>query len=251
MNYIYFKEGNMDIEKSVRKRVKIIQELLDETGAKGIVYGNSGGKDSALVSILCKLATENVLGVIMPCGTFLENDNRDAIELGEIFEIEQKRVDLTEVRELLLEKINDTVSEESKRNIAPRLRMTTLYAIAQSKGYLVAGTTNRSEALVGYFTKWGDSGCDFNPISDITSDEVYAHLKYFANLKPIPVGIQTKAPSAGLYEGQTDEQDLGVSYNAINGYIKGDLISEKDKEKIERYKRLTAHKKRMPFKFLD
>lgn len=241
----------MDIEKSVRKRVKIIQELLDETGTKGIVYGNSGGKDSALVSILCKLATENVLGVIMPCGTFLENDNRDAIELGEIFEIEQKRVDLTEVRELLLEKINDTVSEESKRNIAPRLRMTTLYAIAQSKGYLVAGTTNRSEALVGYFTKWGDSGCDFNPISDLTSDEVYAHLKYFANLKPIPVGIQTKAPSAGLYEGQTDEQDLGVSYNAINGYIKGDLISEKDKEKIERYKRLTAHKKRMAFKFLD
>ena len=207
MTYIYFKERNMDIEKSVRKRVEIIQELLDETGANGIVYGNSGGKDSALVSILCKLATDNVLGVIMPCGTFLENDNRDAIELGEIFEIEQKRVDLTEVRELLLEKINDTVSEESKRNIAPRLRMTTLYAIAQSKGYLVAGTTNRSEALVGYFTKWGDSGCDFNPISDLTSDEVYAHLKYFANLKPIPVGIQTKAPSAGLYEGQTDEQD--------------------------------------------
>ena len=241
----------MDIEKSVRKRVKKIRELLEETGAKGVVYGNSGGKDSALVGILCKLATENVIGVIMPCGTFFENDNKDALGLGEEFEIEQLRVDLSDIRNSLIGEIKEEVTEESKRNIAPRLRMTTLYAIAQSRGYLVAGTTNRSEALVGYFTKWGDAGCDFNPISDLTSDEVYAHLRYFSELKRIPVGICTKAPSAGLYEGQTDEDDLGVSYEAINKYINGERIDTKDKERIERYKRITAHKKRMPFKFLD
>ena len=212
----------MTVEESIKIKVEKIKEMLKETNAKGLIYGNSGGKDSALVSILCRMATDN---------------------------IKQQVVDLTKTKQILLDSIKEKISDESERNISPRLRMTTLYAIAQTKGYLVVGTTNKSEALIGYFTKWGDGGCDFNPIYDLTSDEVYEHLEYLNKIKPIASGILSKPPSAGLYEGQTDESDLGVTYKAINNYLKGLQVEEKEKEVIEKHIKRNEHKKRMPFLF--
>lgn len=239
----------MKVEESIKIKVEKIKEMLKNANAKGLIYGNSGGKDSALVSILCRMATDNVLGLIMPCGVSLKRDENDAMELAKTYDIKQQVVDLTKTKQILLDSIKDKISDESERNISPRLRMTTLYAIAQTKGYLVVGTTNKSEALIGYFTKWGDGGCDFNPIYDLTSDEVYEHLEYLNKIKPIPKGILSKPPSAGLYEGQTDESDLGVTYKVINNYLKGLQVEEKEKEVIEKHIKRNEHKKRMPFPF--
>ena len=125
-------------------------------------------------------------------------------------------------------------------NIAPRLRMTTLYTIAASENRLVAGTGNRSEIYMGYFTKWGDGASDFNPIADLCAGEIFEFLRYLN----APLSIVSKAPSAGLYEGQTDEQEMGVSYAAIDSYINGGEIAEKDRAVIDRYHSRSEHKRK-------
>ena len=116
--------------------------------------------------------------------------------------------------------------------------MTTLYAIGAAEGRLVAGTGNRSERFMGYFTKWGDGGCDFNPISDLTVGEVYEFLRYLG----APSSIIEKAPSAGLFEGQTDEKEMGVTYAAIDRYILTGEASDEDRAIIERYHSRALHK---------
>ena len=235
-----------DFETEVRERVAFIRNLLKEAHADGIVYGNSGGKDCTLVGALCKLACENTVGVIMPCSSNRNygSDRDDAIAAGEKFGIEQRTVDLTPVREALLSSL-DGVTEPNKQaltNIAPRLRMTTLYAIGAAENRLVAGTGNKCEIFMGYFTKWGDGGSDFNPIADLTVEEVYALLDYLG----APENIIRKPPSAGLFEGQTDEADMGVTYAAVADYMAGREVSEQDRAIIERYHARSEHKRRLP-----
>lgn len=224
-------------------RVAYIKELVKSSGVKGIVYGNSGGKDCALVSILCKAACENTLGLIMPCASKrnYEQDLRDAQEVAEKFGIENRVVDLTAVREAELRELEKitVLNNDAITNIAPRLRMATLYAVAASEGRLVAGTGNRSELHMGYFTKWGDGGCDFNPISDLTATEVLEFLEYLE----APRCVIDKAPSAGLYEGQTDEEDMGVTYKAIDNYLLTGQASCLDRSIIERYHQRSEHKR--------
>ena len=125
--------------------------------------------------------------------------------------------------------------------------MTTLYAIAASEGRLVAGTGNRSEAYMGYFTKWGDGACDFNPIADLTVTEIYEFLRYLE----APDVIITKAPSAGLFEGQTDEGEMGVTYRAIDDFLLNGKVSEADKKIIDRYHNASEHKRKMPVVYSD
>ena len=123
----------------------------------------------------------------------------DGRKVAEQFDIPTITVDLTMGKEFFCSQVGGQVqlSDMAKANIAPRMRMITLYAIAQSKNYLVAGTGNRSEAYVGYFTKWGDGGHDFNPIADLTVTEIYEFLRFLH----APENIITKAPAAGLFEG--------------------------------------------------
>ena len=125
--------------------------------------------------------------------------------------------------------------------------MTTLYAIGAEKGYLVAGTGNRSERYMGYFTKWGDGACDFNPIADLCATEVFDFLRYLG----APDHVVTKAPSAGLFEGQTDEKEMGVTYAEIDAYLKGEPVSEQAKAIIERYHKASLHKMALPPIFDD
>ena len=168
-------------EKEKEKRVAFIRDLLATSGAKGVIFGNSGGKDSALVAALCSFATKNVLGVIMPCHSQRNygEDKEDGLAVAQKYGIETKIVDLTKVRSDLLEAIQPPLqSKGALSNIAPRLRMTTLYAIGAERGYLVAGTGNKSERYMGYFTKWGDGACDFNPIADLGATEVFDFLRY-------------------------------------------------------------------------
>ncbi len=242
----------MDIALSIEKRVIWIKKLLSDAGAKGIIYGNSGGKDCTLVGAICKLATENVLGVIMPCHSSQNygSDREDALAAGKRYGIPQIEVDLSATKTSLLESMGDNfVGDGSVKaadiNINPRLRMTALYALGQARGYLVAGTGNLDEATLGYFTKWGDGAYDFNPIADLTVSEVYEHLRYLE----APENIISKAPSAGLYPGQTDEDETGIKYADVDVYLRGGEVSEGIKEKIEAARARNAHKLRMPLKF--
>ena len=226
------------------RRVAYIRAKLQEAHADGIIFGNSGGKDSALVGILCKAACENTVGIIMPCASSVNygQDKDDGSALAAQFGIETRTVDLTPVREAELKALEGAVklTDMSVANIAPRLRMTTLYTIGQAENRLVAGTGNRSEIYMGYFTKWGDGASDFNPIADLCAGEIFEFLRFLK----APASIVEKAPSAGLYEGQTDEQEMGVSYAAIDGFLQGGTVSEHDRSIIERYHSRSEHKRR-------
>ncbi len=169
-----------DYQKEFDARVAFIRALVADAHVSGIVFGNSGGKDCALAGILCKAACDDTVGVLMPCasGRNFGSDTDDALAVSAQFGIEARRIDLTAARQAMLDALPAVteMTDAAIANIAPRLRMTTLYAIAGSENRLVAGTGNRSERYMGYFTKWGDGACDFNPIADLTVTEVYEFL---------------------------------------------------------------------------
>lgn len=234
-----------DYEIETKNRVAFIQEALRQANAKGIVYGNSGGKDCTLVSILCKKACENTLSVMLPCSSKrnYESDLTDAILACKQYAIDYRIIDLSSVKEAHLKMIQEgkvVLTNEAIINIAPRLRMTTLYAIAQAENRLVAGTGNRSEIYMGYFTKWGDGASDFNPIADLTVTEIFEFLRYLE----APLSIIEKAPSGGLFDSQTDEEEMGISYKEIDAF----LLKKVDQPNpiIER-KHALSHHKRVPF----
>ena len=233
-----------DYQTEFEQRVAYIRRKLAEAHADGIVFGNSGGKDSALVGILCKAACDNTLGVIMPCASKRNygEDADDGRALAAQFGIETRVVDLTAVREAELRALEGVaaLNDMALTNIAPRLRMTTLYAIGAAENRLVAGTGNRSELYMGYFTKWGDGASDFNPIADLTATEVFAFLRFLG----APASIVEKAPSAGLFEGQTDEAEMGVTYAAIDGYLLRGEVDAHDKAILDRYHSRSEHKRR-------
>ena len=233
-----------DWKAELEGRVAWIRGLVEGSGVKGIIFGNSGGKDSALVGILCKAACENTVGVIMPCASRRNygEDADDGRALAKQYGIETCVVDLTGVREAELAALRGIteVTDLALANIAPRLRMTTLYTIAAAEGRLVAGTGNRSEAYMGYYTKWGDGACDFNPIADLTATEVLEFLRWLG----APRSIIEKAPSAGLFDGQTDEKEMGVTYRAIDEYLTEGTASDEDRAIIERYHARSEHKRR-------
>lgn len=241
-----------DWKSETEKRVEFIRKILNESGAKGIVFGNSGGKDSVLVGILCRKACQNTLGIIMPCGSKVNfsTDKEHALLIAKKYDIKTEEFDLSNIKELFADKLNDVfknIPSTALANINPRLRMITLYAVAQSKGYLVAGTSNRSEITMGYFTKWGDGACDFNPISDLTVTEVYDYLRFLN----VPDVIIKKAPSAGLWEGQTDEIEMGMTYKEIDEYLLHGNASSEVANKIQTAYEKTHHKRLLPKKYSE
>ncbi len=233
-----------DYRQEYEKRVAWIRALVGSAHAQGVVFGNSGGKDSALVGILCKAACEDTVGVILPCASKRNYglDADDGRALAEAYGIETRTVDLTPVREALVAALGEAaaLNDTALVNLAPRLRMTALYAVAAAENRLVAGTGNRSEIYMGYFTKWGDGASDFDPIADLTATEVFEFLEYLG----APRQIIDKAPSAGLFDGQTDEQEMGVSYRAIDAYLLRGEAEEKDLAVIERFHGRSGHKRR-------
>ena len=235
-----------DYKKELERRTAFIRAVLQDAGASGIVFGNSGGKDSALVGILCKAACPDTLGIILPCASKRNfgADAQDAAAVAAQFGIETRTLDLTAVRAAAVEALGGVtqLTDAALANLAPRLRMLSLYAVAASENRLVAGTGNRSEAYMGYFTKWGDGAYDFNPIGDLTVTEIYEFLEYLH----APRCVIDKAPSAALFEGQTDEAEMGVTYAGIDRFLFTGEATEHDRRIIERYHRGSAHKRRMP-----
>jgi len=235
-----------DYKLEAEKRIEFIRGAIKSAGADGVVYGNSGGKDCTLVGILCKMACDNTVGLIMPCGSKQNygSDKDDAERLAGQYGISTRIIDLSDVKNGFVRVVGKQVQlgGAALTNIAPRLRMATLYAVAASENRLVAGTGNRSERYMGYFTKWGDGACDFNPIADLTVAEVYEFLRYFK----APDFVITKAPSAGLFDGQTDEKEMGVTYHSIDGFLLTGAVDQRDKAIIDRYHKSSGHKRIMP-----
>lgn len=237
------------VEEKIELTVEWIREQVKLSGTNGVLVGLSGGIDSSLVGSLIKKAfPENSLGVILPCKSN-PKDAQDAIALAEAIGIEYLTIDLSEEHDLLIGKIQrrlegfDVKYEKlADANLRARLRMTTLYGVANSLGYLVAGTDNAAEVLTGYFTKYGDGGVDIIPIGNLLKREVFQWSK----LLNVPQQIIDRQPSAGLWEGQTDEAEMGTTYDMIDDYILGLDIPEKDKKIIEVLHEKTAHKRCMP-----
>lgn len=231
--------------------IKWIKEYVEKTGAKGVVVGNSGGKDSATVIAMATkaLGKEKVLTIAMPCNSIIE-DLEDAKLVSKTFDVKLLEVDLTDSYNTLESSINKTISNieielnsEAKVNIKPRMRMLTLYGIAQSLEYLVIGTGNLCERMVGYTTKWGDSASDFNPIANFTVDEVLTIGEYLG----VPDKIIHKAPADGL-GGLTDEEKMGISYKQIAEYIETGKTEIDAMKIIERKNKNSKHKRSLvPF----
>ncbi len=232
-----------DHAQEFEKRVAFLRGVLESSGCKGFVFGNSGGKDSALVGILCKAACENTLGVILPCAS-KRNYGQDAVDaeaLAAQYGIESRTVDLTPVRQAVEASLEGKteLNQMALININPRLRMTTLYAIAAAESRLVVGTGNRSELYIGYYTKWGDGGSDVNPIADLCATEVIDLLRWLK----APEAITEKAPSAGLFDGQTDEAELGFSYADLDHYLLTGEGSDALIKTVERMHAASEHKR--------
>jgi len=229
-----------DYKQEVENRIAWIKQTLAEAKASGIVFASSGGKDAVLVGALCKMACDNTLGVILPCDSLrnLEEDKEDALLFAELFDIDHIEADLTPVKQAMIAALPFELNTHTNTNINPRLRMAAVYAASAARGgALVAGTSNRSETYMGYFTKWGDGVCDFNPIADLTVTEINEFLRYLG----VPEVFYTKAPSAGLYPGQTDEEDMGVTYAEIDRYLLYGEVGS-NFHKIERAHTANVHK---------
>jgi NAD+ synthase len=238
-----------DYTQETTNRVDFIRRLITDANVKGILFNNSGGKDAALVGILCKMACEDTVGLILPCGVSRNytGDKDDALLLGQRYNIENRIIDLQPVRDMLIQNSDTKISDFAYINIAPRLRMTAAYAIANSENRLVAGTGNRSERYVGYFTKWGDGAFDFNPIADLTATEVFEFLRFLN----APESIINKTPSAGLFEGQTDETEMGFTYQALDEFLTTGKTNEQDTDTINRLHKNSTHKRKNPVLYGD
>ena len=215
-------------EKEVNNIIEFIRDYYNKNNLGGVILGISGGKDSAVVAALFvkALGCENVIGVTMPCMS-RESDKTDAKLVSDYFGFELINVDLTETYKSLkkeiakLDNYNEEFINNSDINIKPRLRMSTLYYLAamysnlKGKTYLVAGTSNKCELYVGYFTKGGDSVHDIAVIADYTIDEVIKIGDYLN----VPRKVLYKTPDDGL-SGKSDEEKLGIKYSDITSYIK-------------------------------
>ena len=233
----------MDVEQLAEKLVFWIRDEVSAAGCKGVVFGMSGGLDSSVLAVLCHRAfPHSVLGVIMPCYS-LKEDEGHARAVSSQFSIPTKVVVLDAVFDSLLKVLTDDKGDSSysrlaEGNLKARLRMLTLYYFANKLKYLVAGSGNRSELSVGYFTKYGDGGVDIMPLGSM----VKGQIRGMASFLGIPQEIIDKPPSAGLWPGQVDEGELGFSYEELDNYLTTGEASNQLRERLESIIAACEHK---------
>lgn len=224
-----------------------IKERVLEAKKTGAVVGLSGGIDSAVVAVLCKRAfPDTTLAAILPCYSN-KLDISHAYELAKKFRIDTELIELESVYDSLLEALprNNKYHKDDKlsqANIKPRIRMVTLYYLAAQLDYLVVGTGNRSEVAIGYYTKYGDGGVDIVPLGNLVKTQVNELAKYLE----IPEEIINKPPSAGLWAGQTDEGEMGLTYGELDRYLTTGKANDNVKKRIESMISVSAHKRAMP-----
>lgn len=249
------------METKLKEILEWLEQYKQITHCRGVVIGISGGKDSTVVAMLAKKVWgDNVLGILMPNGK--QRDIEDALSIVKTLGIQHRIVNIETVYNSLLHVIEhriaetpsgrdfvpncSRVSDKAKTNIPPRIRMTILYAVAQTEGYRVIGTGNASESYVGWTTKWGDSAYDFNPIAHLTCTEVMALGELLAAEYGLDKKFVTKSPSDGLC-GKSDEDSFGFTYETLDNYITGETSIDYDTAiKIEQMHRVSEHKRNMP-----
>lgn len=232
-----------NIETVVNELVKWLQEKVKNARAEGVIFGLSGGIDSAVIAGISKLAfPETCLGVIMPCHSDII-DEEHGLLVANALNLKTIKVDLTKTFDTFIE--SATINVDNKlaiANVKPRLRMTTLYYYGQGNNYLVLGSSNRSEYVVGYFTKHGDSGVDLLPLASFVKEEIRELAKYLN----IPDIVITKPPTAGLWKNQTDEDEMGFGYQVLDSYIMTGEGPKDITEKIDRMYNSSTHKREYP-----
>lgn len=228
-------------------------------GVQGLVFGLSGGVDSAVVARLCQLAVpDRCVGLIMPCHSNPQ-DEEDARLVAEHFKIPTLHIPLEGPFDALTQQVetaftrspglrphatDDLKARVPTANVKPRLRMTTLYMVANRLNYLVAGTGNRSEIAIGYYTKYGDGGVDLLPIGRLVKREVWDLGRELG----VPMRVIEKAPSAGLWLGQTDEAEMGFTYAELEAFIANgpSAVPGTTAERIQHLMAVSDHKRELP-----
>lgn len=217
-----------------------INDVLVETKTKGFVYGVSGGIDSAMIcAIASKFFKDKSLAVRLDIFNS-SNDVRDANLVISHFKVHAIDKNMEQVFNTFIKDMPE--NKLASMNLKSRLRMVCLYYYAQVYNYLVCGTSNADELYTGYFTKFGDSGSDFIPLANLTKTDVRECSKILG----VPTQIINKAPSAGLYENQKDEDDLKVSYLEIDSFLENDSVSENSKQRIMELHNISEHKRNLP-----
>lgn len=221
-----------------------MKQQVELAGKKGLILGLSGGIDSTVVGALSKMALgENVLGLILPCESNLR-DIELARKAAKAFNIDMKEIALDDIFCEFV-KLSPKATSLARANLKPRLRMATLYYFANSMDYMVAGTGNKSELTIGYFTKYGDGGVDLLPLGGLLKTEV----RKLANELGVPSEVIDRAPSAGLWEGQTDEGEIGVTYDELDKIITAiekkntKRVNKETLAKVKKMIRNSEHKK--------
>ena len=210
--------------------VEFVQNKVSEANANGLVVGLSGGIDSTLAAFLaCEaVGKDNVFGIVMPSTTTPTEDKLHGTVIAQLLGINYKEIAIDSI---LNEFLSVTQLEEDKLsigNLKARIRMSIIYFYANSKNYLVSGTGNKSEILIGYFTKHGDGACDIEPIGDLYKTDVYQLAKYLE----IPQEIIDKPPRAGLWNNQTDEDEIGMTYELLDKILYRNLEKDIDAKSI-------------------
>lgn len=235
------------MEHVAERLVSWIKQQVAGASSRGVVLGLSGGLDSSVVAVLCQRAFPNeMLAVIMPCQS-CEADLDDARLMAETLAIPTATVVLDEPFNRLLNAIprgeyDPDTQRLAEANLKTRLRMSTLYYFANRLHYLVAGTSNRSEIAVGYSTKYGDGGVDIQPLGSLLKGQV----RELARHLQIPDRIIEKPPSAGLWKGQTDEGEMGLTYEELDRYLASGEANDEVRRRVEGLARASTHKRATP-----
>jgi len=205
---------NIDEKKATERIIEFLQKKIDEAQVDGLVLGLSGGIDSSTAAYICaqSLTKEKILGLIMPSETTSSEDVLHAQKVAEDLGIEYEIIHIDPLIKLFPTMCPHEANKLAAANLKARSRMMILYYHANSLNRLVVGTGNRTELLIGYFTKYGDGGVDILPLGDLYK----AHVRKIASYVGVPDEIIEKAPSAGLWSGQTDEEELGIKYDILD-----------------------------------
>lgn len=239
----------MRMELLASQLISWIKEMVIAASCRGVIFGMSGGIDSSVLAVLCSRAfPESCLGIIMPCHSNGE-DRQHAEIIAKTFSIPTKTIVLDDIYDnfltILTENNCNTRKEKLARsNMKPRLRMIVLYYFANQMNYLVVGSSNRCELYVGYFTKYGDGATDILPLGNLVKSEI----RQLAFHLGVPDEIIHKPPSAGLWQGQTDEQEMGISYDQLDRYLLTGEATEEVKNRIELLAKMNSHKISLPHK---